>query len=132
MARGRDEHQARVAAVKGLGRVLARRARSSCELCEDKGVSLDPTEVPPAPEEPEVERTILVCGRCQSAMGGGDMGARDWRFLESVMWSELAPVQVAAVRLLRRLAEAPDAHWARDALDQVYLSDEVREWVDAS
>jgi hypothetical protein len=36
------------------------------------------------------------------------------------MWSEVQPVQVASVRLLRRI----DAPWATEALDGLWLDEE--------
>lgn len=136
MARGRDKYQGRVDAVRQLGRTLARRAGSSCELCGAKGAGtrLDPWEVPPAPaEEPDVERTLLLCDRCLAAADGGSLGdPGQWRFLDEAVWNELQPAQVTAVRLLRRLGEGESAGWAAATLEAVYLSPEVEEWVAAT
>jgi protein PhnA len=41
------------------------------------------------------------------------------------MWSEHAPVQVLAWRMLDRLS---DEAWARDLADMLYLEDEVLAW----
>lgn len=130
MARGYDEHAERVAAVNALGRPLARRARSACELCGAKGDEagrLDPFEVPPAPDEPDAEKALLACARCATAMEGGRLDEREFRFLESAAWSEVQAVQVSAVRMLRRLAAAK-VDWAREALENLYLAPEVEEW----
>ena len=130
MARGYDEHAERVAAVNALGRPLARRARSACELCGAKGDEagrLEPYEVPPAPPDPDAERALLSCERCAAAMDGGRLAERELRFLEGAAWSEVPAVQVSAVRLLRRLA-GERVDWAREALENLYLSPEIEEW----
>ncbi len=138
MARGRDKHQERLNAVGRLGRSLARRSGSACELCSAKGTRLDPWEVPPAPaDEPDIERTLLLCERCRGAAAGGKLGdAAQWRFLDEAVWNELQPAQVTAVRLLRRLSEAKKANeakggaaWAAATLEGLYLSPEVEEWL---
>ncbi len=127
MSRGHDKHQERLDAINRLGRNLARRARSCCELCE-ASASLSPLEVPPLPEEPELERTVLLCERCHDGAKRGRIEADDWRFLETAMWNETAAAQVIAVRLLQKLAD-DEVHWARAALDGLYLEPEVQEWV---
>lgn len=125
MARGFDQHQQRVHALAGLGKELSRRARSRCELCGDS-TSLEVVEVPPATEEPDPDRAVMVCARCRPAVDGGRMrGEPDtWRFLAEAVWSETAPVQVAAVRATRRLAEE-GVDWAREALDGLFLDEAI-------
>ncbi len=127
MATKLERVMARREALSALGRNLARRARSNCELCEASGVRLDPLEVPPLPEEPELEHTVLICERCTAALDGGSMAAEEWRVLETVMWSEVPAVQVCAVRLLRALAE--ETPWAREALEGLYRDPEVEAWL---
>ena len=125
MSRGLDAHRARQQAVAGLGRFLARRAHNACELCQDR-TSLSVIEVAPVPEEPEVDRAVLVCERCARAVAGGRgaPAAAELRFLPATMWSEVMPVQLSAVRLLRRLASEGVA-WAAEALDGLYLDPDV-------
>ncbi|MGR3662690.1 MAG: alkylphosphonate utilization protein, partial [Paracoccaceae bacterium] len=48
-----------------------------------------------------------------------------WRALSTSMWSEHAPVQVLAWRMLDRLS---DQDWARDLSDMLYLDDETLAW----
>lgn len=129
MARGHDVNQARKAAVAGLGRELVRRARSSCELCGASGQSLAVVEVPPLPDEPEPDSAVMVCAPCADGVAGGRLDPERWRFLESVIWSEIAPVQVAAVRATRRLSDA-GIPWASRLLDGLYLDDEIQARVD--
>lgn len=130
MAKGYDKHQERMEAIQGLGRSLARRARSTCELCEESGIPLHVREVPPLPEEPEADRAVMVCERCGAAIGGAKLEpSAEYRFLEGVVWSDMPTIQVCAVRLLGRLAEQ-GVEWATDTLDGLYLDPEVQEWVD--
>ena len=129
MARGRERHQERERARHALGRDLSRRARSTCELCESAGEQLHPWEVPPLPEAPDPDRAVLICPRCTAGCEGGRVEANAWRFLESTMWSEVPAVQVVAVRLLKRLS-SDGATWARDALDGLYLEEDVQAWAD--
>lgn len=110
-----------------VGRHLCRRAGSRCELCETGGVPLKSMEIPPFPEEPDPERCVMLCHRCFDGILADARQAADWRFLERAAWSETPVVQVAAVRMLRRLREH-GADWAGETLDALYLPPEVEEW----
>jgi len=131
MAKGQQKHQDRLDAVAALGRGLARRARSRCELCETGSVALAPLEVPPLPEEPEETRAVMVCHGCRAGLEEA-RGWRDdpqaWRFLEGTAWSEIPAVQVSACLLLRRLADG-GAGWATDTLEGLVLAPEVEAWL---
>lgn len=124
MSRGRAEHQAKQAALQALGKDLSRRAGSSCELCGGKE-NPRPHLVPP-PEEASLDTAALLCEPCRSMVEGGRLlDAADMRFLEQAIWSEAAPVQIAAIRLLRRVADELEADWATDALDGLWLPEEI-------
>jgi protein PhnA len=125
MSRGKEEHAARTAILHSFGKDLARRAKSKCELCERGGESLSIFEVPPAPRDPDPGRCLLLCDGCHSQAGDPRrFGAGDhWRFLAEQAWSGNPMVQVMAVRLLRR--QAATQHWAREALDGLFLDEEV-------
>ena len=116
MARGKQEHEARTAVLNSFGKELARRAKSKCELCERGGERLAIFEVPPVTREPDLGRCLLLCGDCLAA-------GEHWRFLAEQAWSGNLMVQVMAVRLLRRQGAAQ--HWAREALDGLFLDEEV-------
>lgn len=131
MARGLDKHRARLDAVQQLGRSLARRARSTCELCGERGVRLDPVEVEPLPDEPDLEHAVMICERCQGGLSGGALDAVSWRFLETAVWAELPVVQVVAVRLLDRLVE-DGVPWAAQTRDTLYLEPDVEAWIGQS
>lgn len=127
---GYEKNQERRLALQDLGKDLARRAKSKCELCEASGVRLQANEPPPVHDDPTLERTLLLCERCAAAADGGKMGAEsEWRFLETTVWSDFAPVQVVTIRLLRRLAKEAKVDWASETLDMVSPGDETLEWL---
>ena len=127
MAKGYDEYQERQAAVNMLGKELARRSRSHCELCDARGVPLSVFEVPPAPTDPAAEAALFLCQECRSQLDNPrQFDATRWRFLTERVWSELPAAQVLAVRLLRRLSD--DEGWAAAALEDLYLDEDVEAW----
>lgn len=125
MAKGREEHQARVAHLNSFGKELARRAKSKCELCEVAGEKLLVLEVPPEPRGPEVERCVMLCEACATAVRepkkfrAGD----HWRCLAQTVWSEVPAVQALALRLLKRQEDSQA--WARETLETVFADEEV-------
>jgi len=126
MSRGRQQHDARRAAVSALGRQLSRRARNKCELCEAH-TSLQVIEVEPVFEDPDVDRAVMVCDRCVGLIQVGKRGIQDpgtLRFLEGTVWAEVLPAQLAAVRATRLLA-ADGVDWATELLDGLYLDDDT-------
>lgn len=128
MARGRDEHLARQGQLNALGKVLARRAKSVCELCE-ASESLQVVEVPPVEDEPQAEKCVLLCSHCQSQLDPeAKLDVQHWFCLHQSIWSDVPAVQVLAWRLLQRLASES---WAQELLEQVYLDPEVAAWAAA-
>ncbi|MBP6783103.1 MAG: hypothetical protein KA152_04905 [Verrucomicrobiales bacterium] len=125
MAKGREEHEARMAVLNSFGKDLARRAKSKCELCERGGEKLSIFEVPPERRDPDIDRCLLLCERCreQSEDVKRFKGGEHWRVLVGMAWSGVPMVAVMAVRLLRRQAASQD--WAREALDGLYLDEEI-------
>ena len=128
MAKGRDKHQARLQATAALGRTLSRRAKNHCELCSEGG-SLKVLEVEPVFEDPDFERAIMACASCEAALGKKGPNPDTMRFLETTIWSETLPAQLAAVRLTRALA-SQGVQWAIDALDGLYLDEETEALLD--
>lgn len=121
MAKGRDKHQAHKSAVQALGRGLSRRAKSQCELCAAR-TSLKVVEVPGSPyAEPDELWALMLCPRCEGLGAGQQEPPNTLRFLETAVWSELQPVQLTAVRLVRGV----DAAWARDCAEGLYLDPEL-------
>lgn len=123
MAKGKEEHEARLAALQRFGKDLARRAKSKCELCETAGERLTLYELPPVTREPDFDRCVLLCASCheQASDPRRFRPGAHWRFLESQAWSLEPVVQVLAIRLLRRLASRED--WARVALESLDLDE---------
>lgn len=128
MARGFDSHQERLQALSLLGKDLARRAKSKCEICQASGVPLRIHEVAPAPREPDFAHVILVCAGCDAALldPSAPIDAKRWRVLTETLWNEAPAVRVGVVRLLQRLAR--EADWARETLEEAYLEEEILEW----
>ncbi len=127
MAKGYETHQARALALQGLGKDLARRAKSKCELTGAAGVPLRAYEVPPVGAEPEIDRTLLVCEACLEMLARPErLKGREWQCLAEVVWSELPAAQVVAWRMLNELAKRED--WARDVIAEVFLDEEVEAW----
>lgn len=127
MAKGYELHQLRMMALQALGKDLTRRAKSKCEITGASGVPLKAYEIPPVPEEPELEKTLLVSEECLNALEHPDsMSGRTWQCLTEAVWSEFPAVQVVAWRMLSELAKRED--WAREALEEVFLDPEVEDW----
>jgi protein PhnA len=131
MAKGYELHQARMMALQGLGKDLARRAKSKCELTGAAGVRLWPYEVPPAGETPELDRTLLLSEECLEMLEHPErLAGRHWQCLVEAVWSEMPALQVVAWRLLHELAQRED--WAREALEEVSLDPETEAWARSS
>lgn len=128
MVKGFEKNQERLQALSLLGKDLARRAHSHCELCGNSGVKLGTREIEPVPVEPVIERCLLICEPCGTELDRRVLDEQYWRFLETVAWSELPALQVTAVRLLRALR----APWSEQLLDQLYLFPESEAWLDKS
>lgn len=128
MVRGFEKNQERLQALSLLGKDLARRAHSHCELCGNSGVKLRTREIEPVTAEPVMEHCLLICEPCATEMDRRVPDTHYWRFLETVAWSELPALQVTAVRILRSI----HAPWARDLLEQLYLFPEAEAWLEKS
>ena len=127
MGKGFETHQARVLALQALGKDLARRAKSKCELTSAAGVPLRAYEVPPVSAEPDIERTLLISEVCHEALEKPDrLKGREWQCLAEIVWSEMPAVQVVAWRMLHCLAKRED--WAREVIAEVFLDEEVEAW----
>jgi protein PhnA len=131
MGKGYDMHQARVSALQALGKDLARRAKSKCEITGAAGVPLRAYEVPPVSAEPELERILLLSEACHEVLENPKrLAGREWQCLAEVVWSESPAVQVVAWRMLQRLAQRED--WAREVLEELFLDPEVEAWAKAA
>jgi len=127
MGKGYETHQARVSALQNLGKDLARRAKSKCELTGAAGVPLRPYEVPPVTAEPDLDRTLLLSETCHEVLERPQkLAGRRWQCLAETIWSEMPAVQVVSWRMLSHLAKSED--WAREVIEEVFLDPEVEEW----
>jgi protein PhnA len=108
--------------------LLQERSGNQCELCKSTD-QLSVYKVPPNPTDTP-DSALLVCATCLDQMENPDrMDANHWRCLNDSMWSQEAPVQVMAWRLLHRLiAEG----WPKDMLDMLYLDDATLAWAQAT
>lgn len=120
MARGRQQHQDYLDALSLLGKDLARRARSKCELSQSSG-PLKAFDLLGSDHEPELDHVVLVSEPVHRMLEATKLGvSRDEvRYLEEAVWSTEAAVRHAAVRLLEKI----DAPWAREAIDNAASMD---------
>lgn len=127
MGKGYETHQSRVSALQSLGKDLARRAKSKCELTGAAGVPLRPYEVPPVPPMPELARTLLLSEACHTVLERPQqLAGRAWQCLAETIWSEMPAIQVVSWRMLNHLAKRED--WAREVIEEVFLDPEVETW----
>jgi len=113
MAKGYNQHQARLESISWLGKDLARRAGRKCEWCEGND-DLRPYDSDPN-GEPSLETLALFCQRCRQVADGRQDDPQTLRFLGGAIWHEVDAVKDTAIAALKRT----DASWARDALDLI-------------
>ena len=105
---------------------LKARSNTSCELC----ASTDSLVVYPVPPTSDLsaQQSIYVCGTCLEQIEGNvELNVNHWRCLNDSMWNQEPAVQVMAYRMLHKLSAES---WAQDALEMIYLEDEVRTWAE--
>lgn len=130
MAKGLLKHQERQAALSLLGKNLARRAKSKCEICEASGVPLSIYEVAPVPSEPDYDYCLMLCETCKTQLENPKrVEPNHWRCLTKSIWSQLPAAQVVSLRQLRKLSEKQD--WAIEALEHAYIEPEIEQWADS-
>jgi len=105
---------------------LEKRSGSKCEICSaQEGLSV--SEVPHAPKTGP-DACIYVCSKCLGQFEDlQNLDLKHFYCLQDSMWSEHAPVQVMAYRLLHSLRS--DA-FAQGLLDQLYLDEDSLKWAD--
>lgn len=103
---------------------LSARSGNKCELCNATN-GLAVYEVPPT-SNANTDNSILVCKICLDQIEKTEqINPEHWKILTETMWSEFAPVQVVAWRMLSRLR---NEGWAADSLDILYLDEDTLEW----
>lgn len=131
MAKGYDTNQARVQALSLLGKDLARRAKSKCELSGEAGVSLKIYEVEPAPKSPDLAKCLFVSeSALEQLQRPKSLIADQWRGLGELIWSELPAQQVMAHRILSHIGKSQP--WAQAILDEAYLDEEITKWSESA
>ena len=111
--------------MKTLTKALQERSQNKCELCGSHD-TLSVFDVPVSPDD--AETSIAICSTCEQQILSADYDLNHWRCLNDSMWSSVPAVQVMSWRLLNKLdSEA----WAQDALDMLYLEDNIRTWAEA-
>lgn len=113
-----------------LGKTLTRRSKGKCELCESKDQPR-PYELWPFPDMPDENRTILACQRCRSWLDGERFSPVHAHFLSQAIWSETAPVKLAAARLLLA-TDSIDDPWLQDALEAAQVDPHTLEFNDST
>ena len=125
----RESHRARERAVAALGKELAKRAHSRCELCgqsseELMGEKLRPFELTPLQAQPNLDWLLLLCPACQEISGHLPADTSALFFLKETCWSETQPVQLLSLRALRELANNGE-HWAAMTLENCYVDETI-------
>lgn len=130
MAKGYELNKKRQDELSILGRGLARRSGSKCELCMAAGNRLNVFEIPPVSGEPDPDKCVFICDTCLSGILEPTKFEDHWRCLHERIWSETRPVKVISVIMLKKISDKNS--WAGDILDEVYLDDEESGWIEAS
>lgn len=115
IAKGREKHQAYLDALNLLGKDLARRAKSKCELSEESG-TLEIFDLEGPDAEPDLNHVLLVSPKVAEYLGGKSLKGANLRYLETTVWSTQPAIRRAAVRILERIDEA----WAHDAIQNAH------------
>lgn len=128
MAKGFEKHQERLAQLGRFGKELTRRSGAACELCGQTGVPLRVYEVPPAPQEPELDHCVFICDTCREQLESPRLlDPNHWRCARESVWSDTPAAQVISARVLDHLARKEI--WAREALEQVEFDEETIAWI---
>jgi len=105
---------------------LEQRSNNCCELCAST-TNLSVYPVPPT-SDLSAQQSILVCSTCLTQIEGKeDLDVNHWRCLNDSMWNQEPAVQVMSYRMLHRLSTES---WAQDALDMIYMEDDVKTWAE--
>lgn len=123
MACGFDVHKARKVAISALGRDLSRHARIRCESLADAPLTV--LEIPPTMGVLALG-AVLSCDRGRTLLDGGlkRVDVSPLSFLGESVWSELLPVQLISVGLLRELADHRGP-WAQEAAEVIWLDEDI-------
>jgi protein PhnA len=108
-----------------LSDALSSRCGGSCELC--KSTDMLQTYIVPNSPAHGASIELALCSTCVDDINADIHDASHWRCLNETMWSEVPAAQVMAYRLLKKL----DVNsWAQDALDMLYLEEDLKHWAE--
>lgn len=109
--------------------ILKQRSNGVCEL-SGEAVELYQYAVPFAKEN-NADGIILISKKCLDQIEKKEeLDAKFWeRILLSAMWSEVPAVQVVAWRMLNRFRSES---WASEALEMMYLDQDMLQWAEAT
>jgi protein PhnA len=105
---------------------LKARSNTSCELC----TSTDNLTVFPVPPTSDLsaQQCVYLCGTCTAQINGDTaLDVNHWRCLNDSMWNQEPAVQVMSYRMLHKLSAES---WAQDALEMIYMEDDVKTWAE--
>jgi len=107
-----------------MQKVLSQRNNNQCELCQSEA-PLAPFLVPASPDT-TANSHVHLCAVClKNIAAQEDCDLQHFRCLTNSMWSPTPAVQVLSYRLLHNCV--PE-NWAQDAIDMLYLEDELLQW----
>lgn len=107
--------------------VLRARSNGCCELCKATE-ALSVVDVDGGPEQ-GADASVYLCANCRLQVSGdAELNPHHFMCLNDAMWTPVPAVQVQSWRLLNRLSSEA---WAQNALDMLYLEDDVLAWAKA-
>ncbi|MBA3704456.1 MAG: PhnA domain-containing protein [Bacteroidetes bacterium] len=107
---------------------LIERSGQQCELSKAKE-KLMIYQVSPVIEN-DFNRCIYISEKCINQLEKKEeVDPKFWNFLKESMWSEVPAVQVVSWRMLNRLKNEA---WAVEALETMYLDDDLLKWAKAA
>jgi protein PhnA len=130
MAKGYEINKKRRDELSILGRELARRSGSKCELCLAAGVKLNVFELPPVSGNPDPGRCVFICDICSSGIANPLKIKEHWHCLNESIWSEVRPVKLLSVILLKKISDQNS--WAGSLLENIYIDWEDEEWINSA
>ncbi len=107
---------------------ILERSGLQCELSKAKE-KLMIYRIPPLGDN-DINKCIYISEKCINQLEKKEeLDPKFWTFLKESMWSEVPAVQVVSWRMLNRLQ---NESWAMEALEMMYLDDDVLEWAKAT
>lgn len=107
-------------------KALEQRSNNTCELCTSNN-NLSVFPVPPT-SDLSAQQSVLLCDTCLAQVeGSAELDLNHWRCLTDSMWNQEPAVQVVSYRMLHKLSAES---WAQDALEMIYMEDDVKTWAE--